>query len=206
MSIKSEVLEYLKNRKTADTPKRIAHEIGRGTAGNIARALKELTAEGMILRGVTGVQNACVVYQWNKDWKPKPPVGKKIGCCTVYPKGVLPPAPQAPVQSELRKLCNKWLPLNGDSPELGLIENKLVDGIVTEIDRLSAKVKELSANPEPVDASGEYWVNVWLDTFYGEILPQHFKTKADAARDIKNTDKERWQLIGQHTGTYEVEA
>lgn len=68
MTIKDEVSEFLRNSGTPATPKHIAEAIGRGTAGNISRALLALTAEGKLIKYKTGKQNSWRVYQWNPDY------------------------------------------------------------------------------------------------------------------------------------------
>lgn len=68
MTIKNEVAEFLQKRGTPATPKHIAKEIGRGTAGNIARALRDLTNEGKVIRSTRPVQNGWVTYEWKPSY------------------------------------------------------------------------------------------------------------------------------------------
>jgi hypothetical protein len=58
--------------------------------------------------------------------------------------------------------------------------------------------------PKPTEQK-EYVMNVWRHKRAGHIEGESFNTKEDAETNIRETDKDRWQLIGQHHGTYEVE-
>ncbi len=122
--------------------------------------------------------------------------------------------PEAPVQSELRERLNSYI----STDCTGTIE-PVLDSIITEIERLSAKVEAMQqpvayasegdgvwniVKPKPEKAGKRYWINVWQ--FRDDKPDANLFLTEDAARDnVEDTTNPLWKFIGQHTGTYEVE-
>lgn len=205
MTIKDEVAEFLQNSGTPATPKHIAEAIGRGTAGNIARALRELTDEGKLIKYETGKQNSWRVYKWNPDYTDsKFTVGsewktrggeKAVVTCSLgggmfialvagYPYTYLTNGEFRGRQGQ-HDLIAPWSePKPEEKSELQRLLDKTIRAGTPSHFMLSAIITAIEAlqNPveKPVDAlkrSGEVWVNIYSDN--RSVMTQTSRKNAD---------------------------